>query len=99
MADLLTWPIIITALIVVALVGVVFGTIVALRRADMRKALGLPPDSKLGPAERKMFQAFEDTDLRLGRRMPSLPKERRQLLAREMLRKKGLLPRETHRVR
>jgi len=99
MADLLTWPIIITAFVVVILIGVVFGAIVALRRADMRKALGLPPDRKLGEAEKRMFQAFEDTDLRLGRRMPNLPKERRQLLAREMLRKKGLLPRETRRVR
>ena len=99
MADLLTWPIIITALIVVALISVLFGAIVALRRAEMRKALGLPPDSKLGEKEKQMFLAFEDTDLRLGRRMPSLPKERRQLLARELLRKKGLLPRETRKVR
>lgn len=99
MADLLTWPFIITALIVVGLISVVFGAIVALRRAEMRKALGLPPDSKLGPAEKQMFLAFEDTDMRLGRRMPSLPKERRQLMARELLRKKGLLPRETKRTR
>ncbi len=99
MADLLTWPIVITAFIVVALLGVVFGAIVALRRADMRKALGLPPDSKLGEPEKRMFQAFEDTDLRLGRRMPSLSKARRQILARELLRKKGLLPRESRRVR
>jgi hypothetical protein len=99
MADLLTWPIIITALIVLVLLGVVFGTIVALRRADMRKALGLPPDSKLGETEKQMFQAFEDTDVRLGRRMPNLSKARRQILARELLRKKGLLPRETRKVR
>lgn len=99
MADLLTWPIVITAFIVVALLGVVFGAIVALRRADMRKALGLPPDSKLGEPEKRMFQAFEDTDLRLGRRVPSLSKARRQILARELLRKKGLLPRESRRVR
>jgi hypothetical protein len=99
MADLLTWPIIITAFIVVVLLGALFGAIVALRRADIRKALGLPPDSKLGDAEKQMFLAFEDTDLRLGKRMPNLSKARRQILARELLRKKGLLPRETKSIR
>ena len=99
MADSLTWPVIITAFIVIVLIGGVFGAIVALRRADMRKALGLPPDTKLGEAEKRMFQAFEDTDLRLGRRMPSLSKARRQIMAREVLRKKGLLPRETKSIR
>jgi hypothetical protein len=99
MADLITWPVIITALIVVALISVLFGAIVALRRGEMRKALGLPPDTKLGEAEKHIFQAFEDTDLRLVRRNPNLSKARRQILAREMLRKKGLLPTETRRVR
>ena len=99
MADLLTWPIIITVVVVIVLLGAVFGAIVALRRAEMRKALGLPPGSKLGEPEKRMFQAFEDTDVRLGRRMPNLSKARRQILARELLRKKGLLPRETKRVR
>ena len=98
MMDLLTWPIVIGVAVVIVLILVaVF--LVTLRRAQMRKALGLPPDTKLGEQDKKMFQAFEDTDMRLGRNMPKLTKGQRQVMAREILRQKGLMPKDTKKSR
>src|SRR5712691_10475485 len=91
MKDLLTWPII-GGLAVLVLLIIVFALVVTVRRAEMRKALGLPVHSKLGEAEQQMFQAFQDTDTRLAKSMPKLSKTQRRLMAQEVLRRKGLLP-------
>jgi len=96
--DLLTWPIAIGVAVAIVLILVaVF--LVTLRRAQMRRVLGLPQDSKLGEQDRRMFQAFEDTDMRLGKNMPKLTKGQRQVMAREILRQKGLLPKGTKKGR
>jgi len=91
MRDSLTWPII-GGIAVLVLFLVVIALVVTVRRAEMRKVLGLPVDSKLGEAEEQMFQAFKDTDTRLGKSMPKLSKTQRRLMAQEVMRKKGLLP-------
>ena len=91
MKDLLTWPII-GGIAVLVLLIIVFALVVMVRRAEMRKALGLPVDTKLGEAEEQMFQAFKDTDTRLAKSMPKLSKTQRRLMAQEVMRKKGLLP-------
>ena len=92
MKDLLTtWPIIAAFVVVVVLVIVL---VVSLRRAEMRRVLGLPKNSKLGAGEKQIFQAFEDTDMKLGKTMPKLSKSQRQAMAKQLLRRKGLLPRK-----
>jgi hypothetical protein len=91
MKDLLTWPII-GGLAVLVLLIVVFALFASLRRVEMRNALGLPADTKLGEAEEQMFQAFKDTDMRLAKSMPKLSKTQRRLMVQEVLRRKGLLP-------
>ena len=90
MEQFLTWPIIGSGLAVLLLI-IVVALIVTLRRAEMRSALGLPKDAKLGKAEEQIFQAFRDTDVRISRSMPKLSKFQRHELAREALRKKGVL--------
>ena len=91
MKDLLTWPII-GGIAVLVLLLIVFALVVTVRRAEMRRALGLPVDSKLGEAEEHTFQVFKDTDMRLAKSMPKLSKGQRRLMAQEVLRRKGLLP-------
>jgi hypothetical protein len=88
---LTTWPIIAAVVVVVVLVIVL---VVTLRRAEMRRVLGLPRNSKLGEGEKQIFQAFEDTDMKLGKTMPKLSKAQRQAMAKQLLRRKGLLPRK-----
>jgi len=42
--------------------------------------------------DKRMFHAFEDTVINLSKKLPYLPKEQRQALARQILRQKGLAP-------
>ncbi len=96
MKDLLTWPIV-GGIAGLVLLIIVFALFVTVRRAEMRKVLGLPVDSKLGEAEEKMFQAFKDTDMRLAKTMPKLSKTQRRVMAQEVLRRKGLLAEQAKR--
>ena len=93
MNDFLTWPIIGSGLGLVLLV-IMFVAVVTVRRAEMRTVLRLPKNAKLGAHEKRILQAFKDTNVRLGKSMPGLSNLQRRAMAREVLRKRGLLPEE-----
>ena len=55
----------------------------------------LPPlDSKLTPEQSQAFMAFENTDMKLKKSFPTMSDTQRQSMAREVLRDKGLLPKQ-----
>lgn len=64
------------------------------KRREIRKKLGLPVNSRLSPEQAQAFQAFENTDMRLRKSFPTLSDTQRQAMARDVLRDKGLLPKQ-----
>ena len=62
------------------------------KRREIRKKLGLPEGSRLTPEQAAAFQAFENTDLKLKKSFPTMSDTQRQSMAREVLRDKGMLP-------
>ena len=82
-------------------IGVVFGALMPLlarrarnrrRRQTLRK-LGLPTGASLTGLQLRAFRAFEDTEMRLKMSFPGIPDAQRELLVREVLDDRGLLPR------
>ena len=64
------------------------------KRREIRKKLGLPVNSKLTPEQQQAFQAFENTDMKLRKSFPTLSDTQRQAMARDVLRDKGMLPKQ-----
>ena len=65
------------------------------KRRQMIRKLGLPSDAPLTELQLRAFRAFEDTDMRLRKSYPGISEAQRELIARDILRDRGLLPRET----
>jgi hypothetical protein len=80
-------------ILLVILVALILGSA---QRREMRKALGLPPHTKLGPEDKRAFLAFENTDMQLRDSFPDVSKRHRQAIARKLLRDNGLLPKGLH---
>ncbi len=51
-------------------------------------------DSKLTPEQSQAFMAFENTDMKLRKSFPTMSDTQRQAMAREVLREKGVLPKQ-----
>ena len=64
------------------------------RRKRVRKALGLPENSRLSEKDAQAFRAFEDTDTKLRKTFPRMSDTQRRVIARDVLRDKGLLPKK-----
>jgi hypothetical protein len=64
------------------------------KRREIRKKLGLPVNSRLTPQESAAFMAFENTDMKLRKSFPTMSDTQRQAMAREVLREKGVLPKQ-----
>ncbi|HSQ81961.1 MAG TPA: hypothetical protein VLU54_12675 [Casimicrobiaceae bacterium] len=60
----------------------------------VRKSLGLPQDSRLSEKDVQAFRAFEDTDAKLRKTFPKMSDTQRRVIARDVLRDKGLLPKK-----
>ena len=85
----------------IAIIAVVIVLVVLLatllgnaRRKRVRKALGLPENSRLSEKEAHAFRAFEDTDAKLRKTFPKMSDTQRRVIARDVLRDKGLLPKK-----
>jgi hypothetical protein len=64
------------------------------QRKRLRKSLGLPENSRLSAKEAQAFRAFEDTDMKLRKTYPKMSATQRQHIARDVLRDKGVLPKQ-----
>ena len=93
----LYWVPISFAVVVVLLVLLLARLVGNAKRREVRKRLGLPVDSKLTPEQQQAFHAFEDTDMRLKKSFPTLSDTQRQAMARDVLRDKGMLPKQKKR--
>ena len=69
------------------------------KRREIRKKLGLPATARLTPAEAEAFRTFENTDMRLKKSFPTLSDTQRQTMARDVLRDKGMLPKQKRSTR
>lgn len=68
------------------------------KRREIRRKLGLPEGSRLTPEQAAAFQAFENTDMKLRKSFPTMTDTQREAMAREVLRDKGVLPKQKKRL-
>jgi hypothetical protein len=68
------------------------------KRREIRRKLGLPEGSRLTPEQAAAFQAFENTDMKLRKSFPTMSDTQREAMAREVLRDKGVLPKQKKRL-
>ncbi len=69
------------------------------KRREIRRKLGLPLNSKLTPEQSQAFMAFENTDMKLKKSFPTMSDTQRQAMAREMVREKGILPKQKRKAK
>ncbi|MHB8495355.1 MAG: hypothetical protein ACYC9Z_14205 [Casimicrobiaceae bacterium] len=67
------------------------------RRLPLRKP-GFPADTLLTRRQAAALRAFEDTDMRLRKSLPGISNAQRAVIARDVLRDQGMLPRRTKSV-
>ena len=91
------WVVIGFAVVVLLLVLLLARLVGNSKRREIRKKLGMPVNVKLSPEQEQAFQAFENTDMRLKKSFPTLSDTQRQAMARDVLRDKGLLPKQKKR--
>jgi len=89
-----SWIAIAFLVVVLALVLLLAALVDRARRKRVRRSLGLPENSRLSEKEAQAFRAFEDTDAKLRKTFPKMSDTQRQVIARDVLRDKGILPRK-----
>src|SRR5690348_16925599 len=68
------------------------------KRREICTKLGFPTNARLTPEQAQAFRAFEDTDMKLKKNFPNLSDRHRQVIARDILRDRGALPRGRRRA-
>jgi hypothetical protein len=63
------------------------------KRQTLRK-LGLPPGSRLTTQHLDALHAFENTDTHLRKSFPKLSERQREIIARDVLRDRGIIPKK-----
>ena len=80
------------ALVVLLLLFLLAHLIGKAKRQETCRKLGLPINARLTPEQAHALRAFEDTDLKLKKSFPNVSDRQRQVIARDVLRDKGLIP-------
>jgi hypothetical protein len=62
------------------------------KRREIRRKLGLPDRAPLTDVQAEAFRAFENTDMKLKKSFPTMSDTQREAMARDVLRDKGMLP-------
>ena len=62
------------------------------RRQETRRRLGMPINARLTSEQANALRTFEDTDMKLKKSFPNISDRQRQVIARDVLHDKGLLP-------
>ena len=62
------------------------------KRQETCRKLGLPANTRLTPEQANALRTFEDTDIKLKKSFPKISDRQRQVIARDVLQDKGLLP-------
>ena len=87
------WLAVGVGLIVVALILLLTKLVSIHERRQTLRKLGLPTDAPLTGLQLRAFHAFVDTDVRLKKSFPGISDAQRDLITRDVLHDKGLLPR------
>src|SRR5205085_8251376 len=64
------------------------------KRRETLKKLGLPLSASLTAQQAQAFRTFEDTDMKLKKSFPTVSDTQRELMARDVLRDRGMLPKQ-----
>ncbi|HXU66219.1 MAG TPA: hypothetical protein VN707_02560 [Casimicrobiaceae bacterium] len=79
--------------VVILLLGLLLARLVSsAKKREILKRLGLPVNAKLSPQQANALRAFEDTDMKLQRTFPGISDKQRHVMATDVLRDKGVLP-------
>ena len=80
---------------VIALLLVLLASLVASsRRRQTLKKLGIPAGSRLTAQHLDALHAFENTDTHLRKSFPKLSDRQREVIARDVLRDRGIIPKK-----
>ena len=94
----LYWMAISFALVVMLLLFLLVHLIAKAKRQETCRKLGLPTDARLTPEQAHALRAFEDTDMKLKKSFPKISDRQRQVIARDVLRDNGLIPKSRKRA-
>lgn len=98
MGDVFYWVLFGLALTVALLLILLVRMVAASRRRQTLKKLGLPAGSRLTAQHLEALHAFENTDTHLRKSFPKLSDRQREVIARDVLRDRGIIPKKRHRV-
>ena len=98
MKDAVYWVLLGLALSVALLLMLLARLVANSRKRQTLKKLGLPPGSRLTPQHLQALHAFEDTDTALRKSFPKLSERQREIIARDVLRDRGVIPKKRQRV-
>ena len=94
----ITWVGVGLVAVVILLVLLLVRMVAHSKQRELRRKLGFPEGSRLTPEQAAAFQAFENTDMKLRKSFPTMSDTQRQAMAREVLRDKGMLPKQKKRL-
>jgi hypothetical protein len=76
------------------LLGLLAHLVAASRRRQTLKKLGFPAGSKLTAEHLQALHSFENTDTHLRKSFPKLSDRQREVIARDLLRDRGIIPKK-----
>jgi hypothetical protein len=79
---------------IVLLVPLLAWLVANANQREIRRKLGLPVEGKLTPEQMKAFRAFENTDMKLKQKFPTMSDRQRQLMVRELVNANGMQPKK-----
>jgi len=94
MKDAVYWVLLGVALALTVLLMVLARLVNNSRKRQTLKKLGLSAGSRLTTQQLEALHAFEDTDIQLRKSFPKLSDRQREVIARDVLRDRGIIPKK-----
>ena len=94
MKDVVYWLLLGLAATVALLLMLLAHLVTKSRKRQTLKKLGLPPGSRLTTQQLEALHAFENTSTQLRKSFPKLSDQQREVIARDVLRDRGIIPKK-----
>jgi len=94
MKEVVYWVLLGLAIVVVLLLMLLAHMVANSRKRETLKKLGLPPGSRLTTQQLEALHAFENTNTHLRNSFPKLSNRQREVIARDVLRDRGIIPKK-----
>ena len=94
MDDFFYWVLVGFGVSIALLLVLLARLVAASRRSQTLKKLGLPAGGRLTEQHLQALHAFENTDTHLRKSFPKLSDRQREVIARDVLRDRGIIPKK-----